>query len=174
MEMAALYILNIIEIENNQIDFEDLTTTQDCIIVNWTFVARDIGEGQEYPQLFRTIRSLFGFTQEVIENTICTETPYPNVYECSVTPEPFKAGDFLGFMLPARSSARLLLSFLLTDGGPVGEILNGNNDRLEAIPLVTLGVGESCFDSVLLTSTQFFHNSPGPTLYRTSTHYCGR
>ena len=173
MEMAALYILNIIEIENNQIDFEDLTTTQDCIIVNWTFVARDIGEGQEYPQLFRTICRGITFTQEFIENTNCTETPYPNVYECSVTPEPFKAGDFLGFILPARSSARLLLSFLLTDGGPVGEILNGN-DRLEAIPLVTLGVGESCFDSVLLTSTQFFHNSPGPTLYRTSTHYCGR
>ena len=45
MEMAALYILNITEIENNQIDFVDLTTTQDCIIVNWIFVARDIGEG---------------------------------------------------------------------------------------------------------------------------------
>ena len=143
MEMAALYILNIIEIENNPIDFKDLTTTQDCIIVNWTFVARDIGEGQEYPQLFRNFRNGIGFTQEVIENTNCTETPYPNVYECSVTPEPFKPGDFLGFMLPARSSARLLLSFLLTDGGPVGEFLNGKNDPLEAIPLVTLRVGES-------------------------------
>ena len=153
MEMAALYILNIIEIENNQIDFVDLTTTQDCIIVNWTFVAWDIGEGQEYPQLYKIFRHRIVFTQEFIENTNCTETPYPNVYECSVTPEPFKAGDILGFILPARSSARLLLSFLLTDGGPVGDFLNGNNDRLEAIPLVTLGVGESCFDSVLLTSS---------------------
>ena len=142
MEMAALYILNITEIENNLIDFVDLTTTQDCIIVNWTFVARDIGEGQEYPQLYKTISSGIGFTPEFIENTNCTETPYPNVYECSVTPEPFKDGDILGFMLPARSSARLLLSFLLTDGGLVGAILNGNDDRLEAIPLVTLGVGE--------------------------------
>ena len=98
--MTFLYVSNFTEGDDDQIEFEDLTITQDGILVNWTFVARDVGEGENYPRN--------SFTQKVIENTNCTETLYPNVHECSVTPQPVKVGDFIGIVLPARSRARLL------------------------------------------------------------------
>ena len=144
MEMTALYIPYIIERDDDEFQYEDLTITQNGILVNWTFVAK-MGEGEEYPNL--TILILPGFTgtaltQKSIENINCTETPYANVYECSVTPEPVEAGDFISIALPAYSSARLLLSFLLINGGPTGKSLDGNED-LEGVPLISLGVGKS-------------------------------
>ena len=107
--------------------------------MNWTFVARNIGGGEEYPQLNVPIPN----SQKTIENINCTETPYPNVYECSVTPEPVEAGDFIGLELPSLSSAGLLLSFIL-NGAPLGESLGaGVNEQVEGLPLITLGVGKS-------------------------------
>ena len=142
MEMTALYIPYIIEREDDQIEFEDLTITQDGFIVNWTFVARNIGEGAEYPKLFKIIPEEISFTQNIINNINCTETPYANVYECSVTPEPVEAGDIIGIALPAYDSARLVLSFLSINGGPIGKSVVGNAD-LEGVPLISLGVGKS-------------------------------
>ena len=142
--MTALYIPYIIERENDEFEYEDLNITQNGILVNWTFVAK-MGEGEEYPNLTILITPGFtgtAFTQKNIENINCTETPYANVYECSVTPEPVEAGNFISIALPANSSARLLLSFLSVDGGPIGGSLGGNED-LEGVPLITLGVGKS-------------------------------
>ena len=136
--MTALYIPHI-EREDDEIGFEDLTIIQNGILVNWTFVARSIGEGKE-PEL--RINSRMSATQKFVENINCTETPYANVYECSVTPVPVEAGDFIGIALPAYSSARLLLSFLSINGGPIGKSLLGNGN-LEGVPLITLGVGKS-------------------------------
>ena len=139
--MTALYIPYIIERDDDEVEYEDLNIIQNGILVNWTFVA-SIGEGEEYPKLFKITPEKMGFTQNIINNINCTETPYPNVYECSVTPEPVEAGDSIGIVLPAYRRAGLLLSFLSTDGGPIGESLFGNDD-LEGIPLITLGVGKS-------------------------------
>ncbi|CAI7996588.1 Katanin-interacting protein [Geodia barretti] len=90
LEMTALYIPYIIEREDDEFEYEDLTITQNGIL-------------------------------------------------CSVTPEPVEAGDFISIVLPAYSSARLLLSFLFSDRGPIGESLDGNGD-IKDIPLITLGV----------------------------------
>ena len=65
----------------------------------------------------------------------------PNVYECSVEPVPVKAGDIVRVFLPPRSSARLLLSFIL-NGGPPGDSL-ATAEQVEGLPLITLGVGKS-------------------------------
>ena len=142
METTALYIPHIIERDDDEFQYEDLTITQNGILVSWTFVARNIG-GEEYPKLTIFIpRFNRAFTQKFIENLNCTETPYANVYECSVTPEPVAAGDFISIVLPAYDSTRLLLSFLSIDGGPTGESLVGIDD-IEGVPLITLGVGMS-------------------------------
>ena len=146
--MTALYIPNIIERENDEIEYEHLNITQGGTLMNWTFVARDIGERDDYPQL--TINSLprrtsIGITIAdiiLVDNINCTETPHPNVYECSVTPLPVQAGDFIGLRLPPLSNAQLLLSFLL-NGAPPGESLFSNDPLVEGLPLVTLGVGKS-------------------------------
>ena len=106
--------------------------------MNWTFVARDVGEGEEYPQLYFVI----GFQLKFIQNINCSETPHPNVYECSVTPEPVEAGDFIGVSLPPLSNARLLLSFIL-NGAPPGESLLTGGNLLQGLPFITLGVGKS-------------------------------
>jgi hypothetical protein len=162
MEMTALYIPYIIEREDDEIDFEDLTIIQNGILVNWTFVARNIG-GEEYPKLFKIIQEEMGFTRNTINNIDCTETPYPNVYECSVTPEPVEAGDFIGILLPANDSARLLLSFLSINGGPIGESLVGNDD-LEGVPLITLGV----VPNNATTSSTSMQPNPTTTLHQSS------
>ena len=142
-EKTALYIPNIIEREDDDIEFNHLTITQDSMLTNWTFVARDIGEGEEYPTL--VIPLLQEKTQKFIENVDCSKTCYPNVYECSVSPEPVEAGIFIGLVLPPRSSARLLLSFIL-NGGPPGES-NSGNELVEGLPLITLGLGKSrCYN----------------------------
>ena len=133
--MATLYIPTIIERENYDIEFEHLNITQGGMLVNWTFVARDIGKGEKYPQLYLPIP----YTLQLIENINCV-TPYPNVYECSVTPQPVEAGDFIGLRLPPLTSAQLLLGFLL-NGAPPGESLSG--ELVEGLPLFTLGMGKS-------------------------------
>ncbi|CAI8039463.1 Peptidyl-tRNA hydrolase ICT1, mitochondrial [Geodia barretti] len=176
MEMTALYIPYIIEREGDDFEYEDLNIIQNSILVNWTFVARNIGEGEEYPNLLK----IMGFTQNTINNINCTETPYPNVYECSVTPELFKAGDIIGIALPANSSARLLLSFLFSDRGPIGYSLDGN-ENLEGVPLITLGVvphksslatptsvptstsSKTSTSTSSKTSTTIISDSPSPT-----------
>ena len=158
MEMTALYIPYIIEREGDDFEYEDLNIIQNSILVNWTFVARNIGEGEEYPNLLK----IMGFTQNTINNINCTETPYPNVYECSVTPELFKAGDIIGIALPANSSARLLLSFLFSDRGPIGYSLDGN-ENLEGVPLITLGVGKSSLAALNIVYTMTFILSQFPT-----------
>ena len=163
--MTALYIPHIIEREDDEFEYEDLTITQSGILVRWTFVAREIGEGEKYPKLaILTIHGFTGtaFTQKNIENINCTETPYANVYECSVTPEPVEAGDIIGIVLPADSSARLLLSFLSVDGGPIGQSLDGNED-LEGVPLITLGVGKSSLAALNIVYTMTFILSQFPT-----------
>ena len=164
MEMTALYIPHIIERENDEFEYEDLTITQNGILVRWTFVAREIGEGEEYPHLNIIIPALTGnvFTVKKIENINCTENPYPNVYECSVTPEPVEAEDSIGIVLPAYDSARLLLSFLSVDGGPIGQSLDGN-ENLEGVPLITLGVGKSSLAALNIVYTMTFILSQFPT-----------
>ena len=148
--MTALYIPNIIERVDEGIDFEHLNITKRGTLVNWTFVAREMREGDGYPKLgvlslVRGPTGMFYVKLKFVENINCTKTPHPNVYECSVTPEPVAAGDFIGLRLPPLSSARLLLSFIL-NGAPPGQSLsgssNGGNGEVEGLPLITLGVGK--------------------------------
>ena len=137
--MTALYIPNIIEREDDVIAFKHLNITQDGTIVNWTLVARHVGEGEKYPKL--SIFKEDKVFQKPIENINCTKTPYPNVYECSVTPEPVEAGDFIGLVLPPLSSAQLLLSFLITNDSHSGEsFLTGR--KVEGLPLISVGIGK--------------------------------
>ena len=154
-EMTVLYIPNIIEREDDSIEFEHLNITGAGILINWTFVARDIGEGEEYPQLYVAILHSI----KIIENINCGDTPYPNVYECSVTPEPVETGDFIGLVLAPLSSAQLLLSFIVLNGAPPGESLFSSRDEIaEGLPLITLGVGKSLLFT-LHHLTHIFHSS---------------
>ena len=87
-EMATLFIPTFVEREDVEIEFEYLNITQDFIITHWTFVARAVKQGEEYPML--SIISPIGQTYaeiRLIENRNCTDTVYPNVYECTVNPQ---------------------------------------------------------------------------------------
>ena len=110
--------------------------------MNWTFVARNIGKGEKYPQLLIVDKNTF----IKIPNINCSDTHFPNVYECSFDPTPVKAGDSIGVFLPPCSSARLLLSFILNEG-PLGNSLTVG--QVEGLPLMTVGVGKSSSASTL-------------------------
>ena len=62
------------------------------------------------------------------------------VFQC-VEPVPVKAGDSVGVFFPSRSSACLLLSFILNGGPPGHSIVTG--EQVEGLPLITLGLGKS-------------------------------
>ena len=80
------------------------------------------------------------YTLKYIENTNCTDTVYPNVYECSVTPELVKAGHIIALVLPPVNSSSVALSFIL-NRGPHGEsYITGT--QVEGYPLFTLGQGQ--------------------------------
>ena len=142
--MTALYIPNIIERGDDEIEFQHLNITQGGTLVSWTFVARAIGEGYEYPELgVLSSTGIFVAQLRYAVNMNCTYTPHPNVYECGVTPLPVEAGDFISLRFPPLSNARLLLSFILNGAPPGFSFSPGVDELVEGLPLITLGMGKS-------------------------------
>ena len=138
-ELTARFI--IVERDDDEIEFKHLSITQNGFLVKWTFVARNIGDGDDYPTLFivNTARP----TTIPVVNTDCTNDLYPNVHQCTVEPQSVEAGDFIGVVLPALSDARLLLSFIIINGVPPGESLR-RSEEVEGLPLIAVEVqGES-------------------------------
>jgi hypothetical protein len=142
-EMAALFVPNIIQREDDEIDFEHLKISQDFVLTHWTFVARTIGKGEEYPKLSLIIPEGLAYTQKHTENTNCTDTIYPNVYQCSVAPETVRAGDIVALVLPPLSRARVALVFILNGAQPGKRIVDGA--QVEGFPLFALEIGSNPF-----------------------------
>ena len=139
-ELTTRFIPNITERNNDDIEFEHLSITQNGILVKWTFVARNIGDGDDCPTLFIDNKALL--TTIPVVNMDCTNDLYPNVHQCTVEPQSVEAGDFIGVVLPALSDARLLLSFIIINGVPPGESLR-RSEEVEGLPLIVVEVGES-------------------------------
>ena len=137
-ELTARFIPNIVERNNDDIEFKHLTITQNGFLVKWTFVARNIGDGDKCPTLFIVKPPI---TIPVV-NMDCTNDLYPNVHQCTVEPQQVIAGEHIGVCLPALSDARLLLSFIIINGVPPGESLM-NSVLVEGLPLIAVEVGES-------------------------------
>ena len=136
--MATLFIPTFVEREDVEIDFEYLNIKQDFILTHWTFVARSVKQGDKYPMLFILYSFGQAFGTRPIVNRNCTDTVYPNVYECTVNPQLIQTGDIVALDLPPLSSAQLVLSFIL-NRSPRGESLA--DSQVEGFPLITLGVG---------------------------------
>ena len=138
-ELTARFI--IVERGDDEIEFKHLSITQNGFLVKWTFVARKIRGGNEYPTLF-----IANITRPVtipVVNMDCTNDLYPNVHQCTVEPQQVIAGEFIGVFLPALSDARLLLSFIIINGVPRGESLT-TSGFIQGLPLIAVEVGESC------------------------------
>ena len=117
--------------------YDHLTITQDGNLTKWTFTAEDLGTGRTgYPLL----RIHIMITQDlVIINGSTALAIYPNVYEVTVDPPlPVEAGDFISLVLPSVTTARLLLTFILT-GSPGVNLDTG--EEIEGLPLITLEIG---------------------------------
>ena len=139
-KLTTRFIPNITERDGDEIEFEHLSITQNGFLVKWTFVARNIGDGDDYPTLF-IVKQNQPINIPVV-NMDCTNDLYPNVHQCSVQPQSVEAGDFIGVVLPALRDARLLLSFIIINGVPPGESLS-RSDLVEGLPLIAVEVGES-------------------------------
>ena len=140
-ELTTRFIPNIVERDDDEIEFEHLTITQNGFLVKWTFVARNIGDGDDYPTLFIAKENSATGTILVV-NMDCTNDLYPNVHQCTVEPQQVIAGEYIGVILPALRDARLLLSFIIINGVPPGESLS-RSDLVEGLPLIAVEVGES-------------------------------
>ena len=137
--MAALFVPSIIQRDDDEIEFEHLKISQDFVLTHWTFVARSVGNGEEYPKLSIIYPIGSAYTQKHTENTNCTDTIYPNVYQCSVTPETVRAGDIIALVLPPLSRARVALIFILNGAQPGESIVTGT--QVEGFPLFALEMG---------------------------------
>ena len=147
-ELTARFI--IVEMDDDEIEFKHLSITQNGFLVKWTFVARNIGDGDDCPTLFIAKENL-PITIAVV-NMDCTNDLYPNVHQCTVEPQSVEAGDFIGVILPALSDARLLLSFIIINGVPPGESSRGV--QVEGLPLIAVEVqGESYTQLQMYVST---------------------
>ena len=115
-----------------------LTIIRDGYLRKWTFTAVDLGIGRTGYPLLR-IQNMI--TQDlVIINGSTALAIYPNVYEVTVDPpRPVEAGDLIFLVLPSLTTARLLLTFILT-GSPPGLNLDTDED-IEGQPLITLEIG---------------------------------
>ena len=138
-ELTARFI--IVEMDDDEIEFKHLSITQNGFLVKWTFVGRNIGDGDKCPTLFIAKENSATGTLPVV-NMDCTNDLYPNVHQCTVEPQQVIAGDFIGVVLPALSDARLLLSFIIINGIPPG-ISSTTSDLVEGLPLIAVEVGES-------------------------------
>ena len=138
-EMAALFVPSIIQRDDDEIEFEHLKISQDFVLTHWTFVARSVGNGEEYPKLSIIYPIGSAYTQKHTENTNCTDTIYPNVYQCSVTPETVRAGDIIAIVLPPLSRARVALIFILNGAQPGESIVTAT--QVEGFPLFALEMG---------------------------------
>ena len=136
-EKTALFIPNFVLVDSNGV-FDHLTIIQDGNLTKWTFTAEDLGIGRTgYPEL-RIVRDLQ--LVPMLSGSTAVSTLYPNVYEVIADPPlPVKTGDFVYLILPSISTARLLLSFVLT-GSPPGVSLDTGED-IEGLPLITLEIG---------------------------------
>ena len=134
--MAALFVPSIIQRDDDEIEFEHLKISQDFVLTHWTFVGRSVRNGEEYPKLSLGLP----YTQKHTENTNCTGTIYPNVYQCSITPETVRVGDIITLVLPPLSRARVALIFILSNGAQPGEsIVTGT--QVDGFPLFALNMG---------------------------------
>ena len=141
--MTSLYIPNIIEREYIAIFYRNFTVTQPATFHQWIFIAKE-GEGEEYPVLAILPPGGVAVPTELIG---CVESLHPNVYECTFTPLQVQTGDSVVIILPARNTARLLLSFILNGQSP-GEPL-GNEDA-SGVPLMTLGLSELTWGTIII------------------------
>ena len=115
-----------------------LTITRDGSLTKWTFTAEDLGmERTGYPLLI--ILNVITLDL-VIVNGSTALTIYPNVYEVTIDPPlPVEDGDFISLVLPSVTTARLLLTFILT-GSPPGLSLD-TAEEFDGLPLITLEIG---------------------------------
>ena len=82
-EKAALYIRNIVEVEDDFIFFSHLNISQDGYLVKWISTAEDLGQGEgrtQYPQLIIIIvRS--DLVPQPLLGSDPVPTDYSNIYE---------------------------------------------------------------------------------------------
>ena len=116
-----------------------LPIIRDGYLTKWTFTAVDLGIGRTGYPLLR-IQDMVTLDFVIINGSAAVSTLYPNVYEVTVAPPlPVEAGDFISLVLPSVSTARLLLTFILT-GSPPGLSL-ATEEEIEGLPLITLEIG---------------------------------
>lgn len=139
---TALFIPNF-EMGGAAILYEYFTIRQNGSLVKWTFTAEDLGMGKtEYPALkmYRQARLSAYSLVITLPGSNAVPTLHSNVYEVIVDP-PLSVcvGDIISLELPPISTARLLLTFVLTDSLP-GINLDTSED-VEGMPLIRLKIG---------------------------------
>ena len=136
-----MYIPTFKYLEDDKAIFSDLTINQDGHLVKWTFIAKHLGQGGEYPSL-QLYRNVGGNRKYVpgLNHSAPMPTIYPNVYESIIeNPLLVYAGDIIGFNLPSVENAQLLFAVLLNYGSfGGGSILSG--ELIEGLPLVSLEI----------------------------------
>ena len=126
----------------NELLYEHLTITQDGYLVKWTFTGVELGLGEECPKLriYRNEIEQSTPLEPPPQSSAAVSTLYPNVYNVTVAPPfPVRSGYLISLVLPSVTTARLLLTFILT-GSPPGESLDTGED-IEGLPLITLEIG---------------------------------
>ena len=112
--------------------------------MKWIFTAENLGMGRTgYPKLriYReTERSNSYILHVVLPGSSATSTLHSNMYEVIIEPPvPVHVGDVISLELPRINTARLLLTFVLTESPP-GIDLDTSED-IAGIPLITLEIG---------------------------------
>ena len=127
---------------NGELLYDHLTITQDGYLVKWTFIGVELGLGEECPELLIYKHDIVQPRplEPSLQSSTAVSTLYPNVYNVTVAPPfPVRSGDFISLILPPVTTARLLLTFILT-GSPPGFNLDAGED-IEGLPLITLEIG---------------------------------
>ena len=76
----------------------------------------------------------------MLPGSSATSTLHSNVYEVIIEcPVPVHVGDVISLKLPSISTARLLLTFVLTESPPGMDLDTG--DDIAGTPLITLEIG---------------------------------
>ena len=117
-----------------------LPIIRDGYLTKWTFTAVDLGIGRTGYPLLR-IQDMVTLDFVIINGSTAQPLAiYPNVYEVTIAPPlPVEAGDFISLVLPSVTTARLLLTFILT-GSQLGENID-TGEEFEGLPLITLEIG---------------------------------
>ena len=127
-------------VRNTAIFYEHLTITQNGSLVKWIFTADDLGMGRTgYPELRIYRETKRSYIRE-LPGSSATSTLHSNVYEVIIEPPvPVHVGDVISLELPPISTARLLLTFVLTESPPGIDL--DTSDDIAGIPLITLEIG---------------------------------